>query len=381
MPFIFLLLIIFSPFAATEPNNFIANNHLYGYTQGQYGEKDCNPSIKNVPAALKSISGEKGESQFLSLDNNKANIPPVGITTHAQGVARIPGTENENWLVFTKSGDKPKEAGMIFVRFAKLQSNGKAWAATTHKDPSWHKGASQSFYKDQSHNQDHPGSIQMLGRTLVVGSDGKDGTLIDFYDASNPYRPQHLSRLHIDGSQGEREIQAGGKGASAHFVSAAKLRDGRFLLFVARHNRDLLKYPRGKGWFYISNSKTIDKETQWKYISFSPYTPKGNAYQSANLLTDKQTGNLYLAMMRPELLQKNYIDLWQLTPHDNAQHPDDVIDLKLKMTKTLWTRATGGTFDAGGGIHVTPEGKIAVYMIDRWQDFSGNINLDEYHTK
>ncbi len=380
--FFFLLGIATLSLSAQAPEaTFVPIDHLYGYTQATYGEKDCNPCVNNVIKSLKEMRTGQKQGKRFPFQNKQLGIPSVGITTHAQGVARIPGVENENWLVFSKSGDTHDEAGFIFVSFDNLHSNGISWAkATPLKKNKWEEGKSQVFFHDPTHQQDHPGGIQALGRTLVSGSDGPNGTLVDFYDASNPHRVIHLNRLKIDGSQGEKEMEPGGKGASAHFISAAKLRDGRYLLFVAKHHRDFFQSTRGKAWAYVSDTKSIQSQTKWKYISFVSFTPQGIAYQGANLITEASTGKLYLAMMRPDLLMKNYIDLWEVKANPKSKEIDDSIKIKLVHTQTVWSRGNGGTFDAGGGIHITPQGKMLIYMIDRWQGFDGQINLEEYRS-
>lgn len=342
-----------------------------GYSIPDYGGT-ANLCIDNAAEALHRIDGGKRDAHLLHYKPKSA----FRIKSHAQGVARLPGLGDENWFAVSRKARHLNEI-IEFVHFDQILSDGGPLATARTKNGS--HGKNVLSFDPPEHTNNHAGGIQAVVRYLFVGSDG-DSSRVDAYDVSNvPYggNPRHVTQLII-GKRGEPK----GDSPAAHWVAAARLEDGRYVLAVGKDERDLAKTNKPHhAWFYISKNPSLE-DTDWFYWGFWDYSrvqgrgAHQKAYQSVNAITECN-GNVYLAMMRPGRAKKNYIDLWHLGINE------DLSPRLVKVTqKRIFKRRRKGrcTFNAGGGIHITPDGKdLVIYCTGK--KGRKDMQIDEYRDK
>ena len=99
---------------------------LKGWTKAAYGSADAMPAVDGVEQALRALDSGRRESHQFPFDTSVAGTDSARIKSHAQGVARLAGVGDNNWLVFSKADSDRGQAGLIFVNY-QLRSDGRAW--------------------------------------------------------------------------------------------------------------------------------------------------------------------------------------------------------------------------------------------------------------
>jgi len=327
--------------------------------------------------------------RYSSMANRR--LPPFGArlaafgsyTSHLQGIARIPGLPGDHWLVASRA--RPGRiggGGFFLVELGDVSGrNGESFGTTfaplhtVRLDPEERRTA----YYYPVGGVDHPGGLQMLGTTLVIAAScaeapGCDGrAFVELHDLRTPGATSTLvGRLPLF-RQGEPFVH---KHASA--VAVARLADGHHLMYV--HGKD----DGAEGWFYRSNTVGITSDTRWRFVEhFTGDRGFDGRYQNVALVTECGSGDLYLvatgnprfgapvrtrtplgfARGLAELFAegrmsrgREMLDLFRLVQTQDAVHAELVHRARFAPDRDGYC-----SFRAGAGVHVTPDGRIALY--------------------
>ncbi|MEM9824534.1 MAG: hypothetical protein AAF985_25835 [Bacteroidota bacterium] len=317
----------------------------------------CNPCASGVLQQIAQLATKQGESYTHPFVNKELGIG-FSPFKHTQGIGRIPGLDNENWLLIPRHHHrKVAEAGIISVEYPSIESQGKAWRQNS-------QGHMRHFYS--THDNHHPGGCQMIGQTLVVAHENGQKDLpaqswISFYDAKNPKAIKEVNRLYLDGTDAAGQsfpIIAKGQ---ATCVAISRLPNQHYLLF-ALDSRESLK--KKKGWFFLSTSTDL-QQTDWVYRQFwqqqetLPHEDSWQTYHNIGLIEDCQDGQLYLCAYAGKGT-KNVIDVFQLLFQESG-----TIALKKVMEKKVFTRSKGASFRAGSTLHISPDHELILYAVEK----------------
>jgi hypothetical protein len=351
-----------------------------GDTHCQYGERDCNVCVQDVRTAYDALNTGRRDSHVFRFDPSVTGTDRIRLNQHIQGMARIPGLANDNWIVFSKHDqNEPHQAGLVLVEYPAINSDGDAWK---HAERTSDRGDAQHFFTNA--DTDHPGGMQITGKVLAVGMDCDSDPIcserawVDFYDLAQADHGvvTQLHRLVLDGSRGEAHqfppgaVPSDEKASKAHYVSVVKLASGHFLLFVvgAKDNR---------GWFYVTDSSNLNADTTWTYLQYwhaSHTMPSGrwSTYQNGNFITECSTGDIYFFGMKEALGRRNHLDLYRLEREEQFR-------FHWVARKVVWNRFGGCSLRGGGSVHVTPDrNEIVLYCIEKNQRHGPNMTLEEF---
>lgn len=241
-------------------------------------------------------------------------------------------------------------------------------------------------------NVNHAGGVQALGSMVFVANeDDSNDAYIQILDLRNPFDlninkdDRYINQLVIDGRNGEPTNSSGELIndaeeiilSKASSVAATRLADGKYLMFVG--GRGSGKY----GWFYISDSPKIDKNTKWNFIDFwdtsdLPEGTKWGAWETINFISDAKTGDIYMVAMGTEY---NKSHLYRLTA--TRIKTDGNPDLNFEYINGRRLNASGiisllGVSTRwGAGIHVTPNRNIVSYVTNR----QPKLKINEFRYK
>jgi hypothetical protein len=287
---------------------------------------------------------------------------------HIQGFARVPGLGDEDWLVMSRSNERGRPAGLVYVRLedipgrdgdrlvARPEDRDFFWHDTPRPaDPPRHRGA-RAYVRIPDTR--HPGGIQVIGQLVAVPSycnaPSCDGTaFVDFYDSAVCSR-----NPRDEGCLVNRKRLEGGllvPDDKAYHVAVTRLPDRRYVMLVNRSNAGLVDS-------YISSTTTIDRSTRWLPSGrhwTSGFKNGFHAYQNVNFVTECTTRRTYMlgfARGGPPGSDTNLVDLFQV----------EIADGSLEVRRTRQARylaATGGSCEMEGGasVYVTPRGEMLVY--------------------
>ena len=329
----------------------------FGYSDCEYGTGQCQPCVDNVLQQIERLATEKGKSYTYQFPNRDLGIR-FSPLKHAQGVARIPGLDNENWLVIPRHHHRQMEqAGMISLEFPSLESKGAAWKNNS-------VGQMKALFSTK--DNEHPGGCQIIGQTLVVAHENGAAHLpaqswLSFYDVAQPTKITEVNRFYMDGSDAnETSFPLIAKG-QATCVAITRLQNEHYLLFALDGRRSL---RRKKGWFFLSTHTDL-ATTDWEYRQLwqqQETLPNGDvwrAYESLHLLADCKNGQLYLCCFNGSKTN-NAIDVFELT-----FSPKGKIVLQKVLEKTVNTRSGGASFRAGATFHITPDQQLVLYTVEK----------------
>ncbi len=326
-----------------------------GWTRAGYGSPDATPAVDGVEQALRALDGERRDSHTFRFDPTVAGTDGVRINSHAQGVTRLPGVGNNNWLVVSKADSDRGQAGLIFVDY-QFVSDGRSWKYADRRDGD----SGQARYFHGQTESDHPGGIQVCGKTLAVPYGNGTRAWVAFYDVSDPHNVREVSRLTLPGQP------------TFHQVAFTRLSSGHYLVFAGAQND-------ASGWFYQSTGTSPTHMGEWKQVSFwqqsqlAPSPGKWRNYQSMNFLVDKKDGTIFLVGMGGDN-RSNYLDVFRV-----ERNGFSAPRMTWTMDKGIRTRAGGATLRAGGGLHVTPGGReVVLYAIEKAQGFGSRLMVEEF---
>jgi len=334
---------------------------LVGDTDCAYGSKNCTPCVRGLLEQVSRFPKDQGDGKVYNFPNKDMGIN-YSIRKHAQGIARIPGTVQENWVAITRHHANQKSgAGVISIQFSHINSDGRAWQFSDTANSA--VGQSRQLFSTEDNH--HPGGCQIIGQNLAVAHySGKtelpSTAWISFYDVSDPMNISETNRFYFDGTDDLDQVYHLGDEAQATGVALIRLKDNRYLMF-AIESRRMLKYDIG--WFYISNNTDLENP-QWKFIQFwhqEDLLPNSRAflvYENIQLITDCGTGKIFMLGFIG-WGTRNVVDVFTLDIDDQK------IVLKKVLQKEMKTRKGGASFRGGASVHITPDHEMVLYAVEK----------------
>ncbi len=367
---------------------------LAGDTSCAFGARDCNRCVRGVLEAVAALRPDPtAEVRYSSMAARR--LPPYGARlapfaandSHLEGIARLPLLRDSSWVVLSRArpgmlggggfflvhlGDVPDHHGAPF-------GSARRRARYIRPNPD-HRRTS---YYHPVNRSDHPGGLQMIGQTLALavscakakGCRGR--AFVQFDDLSHPAASETLLQRVPLFLQGEPH-----RARHATSVAVAKLRDGSYLMFVQG------KDNKNEGWFYRSDRDQIGPDTQWQFIDYFRGGPSWDGrYQSTSLLTDCDSGKLYLLgtgnpsygpTVKPRLTPALVGELLSMFVRGGVQRGVELLHLfelgergghiAMKRVYEAGWRPDGHgfcTFRAAASAYVTPDGGLALYCTTR----------------
>jgi len=211
----------------------------------------------------------------------------------------------------------------------------------------------------------HAGGLQLMGTILAVPIYGKlpqakkASSQVRFYDISAPTKPKEIKALRIDNRRTRK----------AYAVGLSTLPGGRKVAIV---------WDDKTLDFYLTTSatsKTWQRISQVRGESIPKFPQnKHSQYQCLNLIRDTISGDLYLIGFRnsnplsPVIEGKNYADIYRVVLDPQDPPTDTNAGQMIQKVKGLHFKGDDSycSFNAGGGLHITPGGNIFVYGTPHW---------------
>jgi len=392
----------------------------------RYGTYGCNTCVPDVPAAFGRASGSHKMRKSYKFAPKHGPLNGVAkpekfaqeviiSNDHIQGITRLSGVGNENYFAMTRNARKGIDGGLYIGKFDGIKSNGGSWASA--RTQTSNTATKYSYHRFRRLN--HAGGLQALGSMIFVAADCNEKQICDaqikIIDASQPERPKEINALVIDGKQNElspsQTRTAAGKtikvSSNAAAVAAIRLQNKHYLVFVRRGSSD--------GWFYISTTPYIKKDTKWKFLDFwhrddLKRGTKWYSYENVNFIADCN-GSIYMVGMGTS---DNVSALYRLTSRYNSytkkrnfnfEYVDkrglntdaplanifDPFDWKIVKGVLGWFSGIkikgysvdkihelegtwGVTLRNAGGVHITPDKGLVSYATSR----KPTIQIDEF---
>lgn len=327
----------------------------------EYGEFGCNSCITDVPAAFARASGSINLRHGFNFEPSSTSLNGMQpdafhIKDHIQGISRVSGVGQENWVALSRNARDKGDAAVYLVPFDQISSNGDAWKYAARPSDSTARG----YYYHRIPGFNHAGGMQALGPMLFVATDCDEGESCDaavhIYDTREPDALPVVSSLVLDGSQGELNRNGTVVSSRAAAVAATQLPSGRYLLFIRGREND------ENGWFFLSDSSFISSGTRWIFQnhwhrSDLPEGTEWHSWEAVNFVNDCDNGGVYLVAMGTDT-NKSYL----YRVEDSGLLPFNFAHLSGRGLSTSGPR-TSTRF--GAGIHVTPGGDIVSYVTQR----------------
>lgn len=350
---------------------------LIGETDCPYGNSVCNPCVDGLFNQLESINTAKNSSVVHRFRNGDLGFQ-MNVFKHPQGIARLSGVGNENWMLITRNHfSKEEKAGVMSIEFASVESAGGAWSSGDDGgNDGGNDGRIKSFFTTSDNK--HPGGCQVIGHHLVVAHEGAHDSIaepswISFYDVSDPSRVSEVNRFVFDGLDALGIPYLMSDKGQAMCVGVTQLYNGHYLMLALESRRRL---PMDIGWFFMSTGTDL-QSTGWEYIQLwhqNDLLPDSDAfrtYENINLVTDCDDGKMYMLGFYGKG-RKNFIDVFSL-----ATTEGDKIVLEKVLEKPVSTRSGGASFRAGGSIHVTPDNHLVIYAVEK-SDRGKWLTIEEF---
>lgn len=321
----------------------------------------ANPSVPDVPAAVKTLKVGKGDGRPIELDTSfGSGRVEFKLTRHAQSIARIPslaapssggGFDEIPRIAITRHHvHDPKQAGVVVATMPAWRSDGgpiaKAKAAPGTHDP---ERVATIVAFDRSQSLEHAGGTQALGQKLAVAfCSEKPGNkpYVQWYDLADPAVPKICGRIVVDVAPGAPE---GAKPVQTTCVAGTTLDDGSTLVFVYHGHES---GTAGEGWFYRGSAGELTETTLW---TFEQGWNQGDGagvgedwsvYETMSMIAD-DSGAIYLAAFG-QSEEGDYLDLHELAI-TQGKH------VWIRFSRTwVHTRLEGASFRAGGALYVDP---------------------------
>lgn len=367
---------------------------LKGDTSCKWGEKSCNPCVRNVSAELDRLQNNYKSAGRIRFDGYAYPTSGYmlhrissGAYEHVQSIGRIAGLGNNEYMVFTHStasGQSGKNGALAVVRMgARQNTGGDPFYSMPNGDGSNQNTSNRTVARTYTGNN-HPGGLSVLGHYVYVAQwcqphgnhgwcDESSKTVHGFgfsvYDIrkvnlnsrinSNP--PIHCSYHH---AYGESWIGS----SSTASVAAAKLSNGKYLVALGKSG--------GREYGFYTADSPIGP------FKFRNASSIGYWGENATIVTECTTGDLYMFQIEGYGERDNVdkVHLYKLVLKNGN------ITFQYVKSRTFHCRGSkvdGASdwchFDAGAGIYVTPKGKLVLYATDWQQSSHGNIRLVEFY--
>lgn len=375
--------------------------YLRGYLLTPTGSDDCNPCVNNVIESVKNLRN-RGETLGFNWGDNYPELRGNGTKNHWQGIQRLPlmGLEKPYFVVSSSHryrnyrGYESKPAYFAVVEMAsrgtlsgRLRSNRLQFGKLT-RDVS--PDLLDRIVKANLISPDfyHPGAMQAIGKYLLVGVDGcigpsRNTSLLTLWDMSKPTTPKSIWE------------RPGWKipGRTAVCVAITKLEEARYLLVRAWTDAKRLdfyildseleknpaNYHTGVPWHVWephelkSELYQPDGTLDFKWADFGFLFGKAS-YQNLNLVTECQTGKLYLIAShgrRPSGFGgADVIEAFQVDVPEKraaADKPGGVIITKVAKKYLYPAENAGarqGDLQAAAGIYISRSNELFFYATE-----------------
>lgn len=333
---------------------------LEGKVHEAWGGAEAGRCVPDVSEALVSLP-VRGMPLGFDPRGERGFFPPL---RHWQGVQRL-AIGDARWLVASRSGST---TGFVVIRMESRDTEGLAFGASRESGgmPDWSSpppvtDAVVSRVESEPGLR-HAGGIQASGALLAVPYESRgDSAVVVFYDLSDPASPRRLGLVH-------RPPWAGGH---ASLVAVTRLADRRLLLVVGARSSEVLE-------FLVS--ETADPFASSAQPAFTPvYVERGGihgGFQNLNFVTQCD-GTLYLVGMGntgfpPPNLGEDHLAWFAV-----RGNPSRGLRLEREGRRRFDCRECN--FGAGGGVYVTPAGRVVLYAIGQGLGGpAGTAELEEF---
>lgn len=385
------------------PYNPKSNLILRGDRTCRWGASDCNACVENVPlqfARLKTDYREAGRIRFdgyayPTKDSLLNRIQRGDFYSsvvqrnfeHVQGIGRIAGVGNNEYMVFTHSTASEKENKQGALAVVRMGANNFSRGGTLagpesgmeNGDDSDQTKGNRTVARTFSGNN-HPGGLSVLGHYVYVAqwcqefdgvqmndwchesSAAQHGMGFSVYDVSNVNQnavinsapPIHKYYRHV---YNESWIRT----SSTASIAAVKLENGTYLVALGRSG--------GKAYGFYSGPTPTGPFTYHNEVDFKYFG------ENATIVTDRNSGDLYLFQIEAFDNSKDKVHLYYLSQKQGKINAEHI------YSRQFTCRGDGGDwcdFDAGGSIYVTSQGNLILYATDWHQSDAGNIRLTEF---
>lgn len=367
-----------------------ADLKLTGDTSCSWGSKDCNRCVNDVRANFDGIEtdykGELGSKIGVRSYAYQSNRPRDrllhrinAIYEHIQGVGRIAGLGNDEYLVFTHSTNSkdPGKSGALAVARMGASQRSQGYALGDMRDgdgedQDTHNRTVARAYSDSN----HPGGLATLGHYVFVADwcqphgeykwcHKRSQYAFEIYDVSDVHRNavvnSHPPIRIVDRSvkiEGDEKRQG-----STATVAATRLADGRYLVGIGRSG--------GKNYeYYRSDSSQLRPSMVWK--SMGDPQPIEKWGENAAMVNECATGDIYLFQIEKSAnspldgrQSKDEVHLFRL------HEAPDTNEIRHEYIKSRTFKCSDGTawcdFDKGGGLYISPTGNLYLYATDAQQ--------------
>lgn len=337
---------------------------MKGHATTSFGYSMANRCAVNVRSGFDQIpAAPTGKIRYRSMGGKV--LPPSNAKlaefddweSHVQSMARIslPWSDNQ-WAAVTRANPGVSGgAGLFLIGLGGVRgADGTRWVNAGDNFTGEPPADRRTFLYYPIAGTDHPGGLQAMGDYIVVASEGATGQppFVDIFQrtfADTSYSP--MQRLVLNGTLGEPVAPTRAITAAA----MARLKDGRFLLFV------LGKDDHQEGWFYVSDQTLPSATMTW---SFLDYVAVPWLYQNVTLVTECTTGDIYMVATNNDDFQGpldagvEYADLLQVTWNAASSQ----VDLPLIAVRSF-SPGSGAycTFRAASNAFVDKQGKLNLY--------------------
>ncbi|MEM9494557.1 MAG: hypothetical protein AAGA09_01035 [Pseudomonadota bacterium] len=340
---------------------------------GAYGELFA---LHNVEEAFARASGSRDVRHKFGFSRRGAPIngqspDTFHVKDHIQSFGRLSGDGYNTHFVLTRNARDAGDGGIYVGRYDQFSSDGNAWKWSP--DRSETRPVTGKYYYERMPRLNHAGGVQILGQLAFVAGDCDGGLTcsaeIGIYDLRDTRRPsgeiRRVNTLVIDDSVGalssEHIGSVGAVSSRAAAVAAARLEDGKYILFVRGRQND------EAGWFFISTGDDINT-TGWRLLDFwrkmdlAPGTP-WEAWETVNFIAEAGTGKLFMLGLGTTS-NKSFLYEVQWPEIIEADAKTEV-NFRYVAGRGLNTQPRRVNTRYGAGAHITPSRQITTYVTAR----------------
>lgn len=371
---------------------------LKGDTRCAWGSKDCNRCVNDVKANFNAI-----ETHFRGKRASKIRVKSYAYDTkgyilhrihatyeHIQGIGRIAGLGNDEYLVFTHSTNSGadgtpgpfgsathgagKSGALAVIRMgANQNSRGFELGDLSEgagSDQNIHNRTVARTYSDSN----HPGGLATVGHYVFVADwcqphgayawcDDPSQYAFEVYDVSNA--DQNRGRINSNPPIRiiDRSVYVAGdsvRSKSTASVAATRLKSGKYLVGIGRSGGRNYEY-------FLSNTTSLSSRTKWSSTGSPENIAKWG--EGAAMVNECGSGDIYLFQFENSgtrfVNSKDEVHLFQLKKNSNSGR------IVHQYINSRTFRCSDGTpwcnFDKGVGTYISPTGNLYLYATDAQQ--------------
>lgn len=360
---------------------------LKGDTRCAWGSKECNRCVNNVKANFNAIethfrgerAGKIHVSSYAYPAKNALLHRIHAWNEHIQGIGRIAGLGNEEYLVFTHStkSDQSGKSGALAVIRMGANQNSKGFelgdlSEKTGSDQNIHNRTVARTFSDSN----HPGGLATLGHYVFVADwcqpHGEYGWCnspsqfsFEVYDVSNVHR--NVGQLNSNPPIRiiDRSVKTEGhskRSKSTASVAATRLQSGNYLVAIGRSGGSNYEY-------YLSSTTSLSSGTKWLSAGYPEDIAKHG--EGAAMVNECVSGDIYLIQIENSGTRGNLRDNKDELHLFRLNRSSDSGPIKHQYVNSRTFRCSDGTpwcnLDKGGGIYTSPAGNLYLYATDAQQ--------------